>query len=70
MVTGHARSASAVGPGQALPIHKVFHKYNNLSTLTEGGKFTAPSHEKGINRYRGIIIKNLTISADMKACRS
>ena len=41
MVTGHARSASAVGPGQALPIHKVFHKYYNLSTLTEGSAYTA-----------------------------
>ena len=41
MVTGHARSASAVGPGQALPIHKVFHKYYNLSTLTKSGSYTA-----------------------------
>ena len=45
MVTGHARSASAVGPGLALPIYKVFHKYNNLSTLTEGGTDTAASQD-------------------------
>lgn len=43
MVTGHARSASAVGPGQALPIHKVFHKYYNLSTLTEGSADPVPA---------------------------
>ena len=33
MVTGHARSASAVGPGQALPVIKVLHIYYGLSII-------------------------------------